>query len=66
MSMGHVNVKQLEKVAITYCAQWQHTATHVTHCNTLQHTATHCNTLQHTATHCSTLQLEKVATIHWI
>ena len=21
--------------------------THVTHCNTLQHTATHCNTLQH-------------------
>ena len=24
--------------------------THITHCNTLQHTATHCNTLQHTAT----------------
>ena len=24
-------------------------ATHVTHCNTLQHTTTHCNTLQHTA-----------------
>ena len=23
----------------------------VTHCNTLQHTATHCNKLQHTATH---------------
>ena len=29
---------------------------HITHCNTLQHTATHCNTLQHTATHCNTLQ----------
>jgi len=28
----------------------------VSHCNTLQHTATHCNTLQHTATHCNTLQ----------
>ena len=30
----------------------------VTHCNTLQHTATHCNTLntrQHTATHDNTL-----------
>ena len=26
----------------------------VSHCNTLQHTATHCNTLQH-ATHCNTL-----------
>jgi len=24
------------------------TGGHVTHCNTLQHTATHCNTLQHT------------------
>jgi len=34
----------------------QHTATHATHCNTLQHTATHCSTLQHTATHCNTLQ----------
>jgi len=31
-------------------------ARHMTHCNTLQHTATHCNTLQHTATHCNTLQ----------
>jgi len=40
--------------------------THVTHSNTLKHTATHCNTLQHTATlnntvqysatHCNTLQ----------
>ena len=29
---------------------------HVTHCNTLQHTAAHYNTLQHTATRCSTLQ----------
>jgi len=29
--------------------------THMTHCNTLQHTATHCNTLQHTAPHCNTL-----------
>jgi len=28
--------------------------THITHCNTLQHTATHCNTLQHTV--CTTLQ----------
>jgi len=28
----------------------------VSHCNTLQHTATHCNSLQHTATHCNTLQ----------
>jgi len=28
----------------------------MTHCNTLQHTATHCNALQHTATHCNTLQ----------
>ena len=26
----------------------------MTHCNTLQHTATHCNTLQNTATHCNT------------
>jgi len=26
----------------------------VTHCNTLQHSATLCNTLQHTATHCPT------------
>ena len=34
----------------------QYTATHSTHCNTLQHNATHCNTLQHTATHCNTLQ----------
>jgi len=25
----------------------------LSHCNTLQHTATHCNTLQHTATHCN-------------
>ena len=24
----------------------------LTHCNTLQHTATQCNTMQHTATHC--------------
>jgi len=31
-------------------------AKYVTHCNTLQYTATHCNTLQHTATHCNTLQ----------
>jgi len=30
----------------------QHTA--ITHCNTLQHTATHCNTLQHTAPQQST------------
>ena len=29
---------------------------HVTHCNTVQHTAAHCNTLQHTATHYDTLQ----------
>ena len=29
---------------------------HISHCNTLQHTATHCNTLQNTATHCNTLQ----------
>jgi len=28
----------------------------ISHCNTLQHTATHCNTLQHAATHCNTLQ----------
>ena len=34
----------------------QHTATHTTHCNTLQHTATHCNTLQHTSTQCITPQ----------
>jgi hypothetical protein len=26
----------------------------MSHCNTLQHTATHCNTLQYTATHCNT------------
>ena len=38
---------------ITHCNTLQHTATH---CNTLQHTATHCNTLQHTATHCIPLQ----------
>jgi len=25
----------------------------VTHCNTMQHTATHCNTLQYTAAHCN-------------
>ena len=28
----------------------------VSHCNTLQHTATCCNTLQHAATRCNTLQ----------
>jgi len=28
----------------------------VSHCNTLQHTATHSNTQQHTATHSNTLQ----------
>ena len=38
------------------CNARQQTATHATHCNTLQHTATHCNTLQHTAAHCNTLQ----------
>jgi len=38
---------------VTHCNTLQHTATH---CSTLQHTATHCNTLQHTATHCNTLQ----------
>ena len=31
-------------------------ASHIAHCNTLQHTRTHCNTLQHCATHCITLQ----------
>jgi len=38
---------------ISHCITLQHTATH---CNTLQHTATHYNTLQHITTHCSTLQ----------
>jgi len=38
---------------MTHCDTLQHTATH---CSTLQHTAAHCNTLQHTATHCNTLQ----------
>jgi len=28
----------------------------VSHCNTLQHTATYCNTLQHTVKRCNTLQ----------
>ena len=35
----------------------------MSHCNTLQHTATHCNTLQHTqhtATHGNTLVLRRV------
>ena len=32
------------------------TVANVTHCNTLQRTATHCNALQHTAIHCITLQ----------
>jgi len=39
-------------IYISHCNTLQHTATH---CNTLQHTATHCNTLQRTATHCHTL-----------
>ena len=34
----------------------QHTATHTTHCNTLQHIATHCSTLQ---THCTALKSRK-------
>jgi len=38
---------------VSHCNTLQHTATH---CSTLQHTATHCSTLQHTAAHCSTLQ----------
>jgi len=41
----------LQHTAISHCTTLQHTATH---CNTLQHTATHCNTLHHTATHCPT------------
>ena len=32
---------------------------HMTHYNTLQHTATLCNTAQHTATHCNTLKHTK-------
>ena len=49
----------------THCNTLQCTATQnsgmdmgwtleLTHCDTLQHTATHCNTLRHTATHCIT------------
>jgi len=40
-------------VHITHCNTLQHTATY---CQTLQHTAKHCNTMQHTAAHCSTRQ----------
>ena len=36
---------------LSHCNTLQHTATH---CHTLPHTATHCQTLQHTATHCNT------------
>ena len=46
---------------MTHCNTLQHTATH---CNTLQHTATHCNTLLHTATHCYTLQ--HICVCNWV
>ena len=38
------------------CLSQETVCRHITHCNTLQHTASHCNTLQYTATHCNTLQ----------
>ena len=38
------------------CNTPRHTATHTTHCNTLQHAAPRCNTLQHAVTCCTTLQ----------
>jgi len=50
---------QFNRVLITHdkmshCNTLQHTATYY---STLQHTATYCSTLQHTATHCNTLKI---------
>jgi len=56
--------RRVRNIRMTHCNTLQRTATH---CNALQHTATHCNTLQHTATHCNTTQKDDllVGRAHW-
>jgi len=53
----------------TDCDTMQCTQHNVTHCDTMQYTATRCNTLRHDVMHCDTIQ--RTATLrvrrrHWI
>ena len=51
-----------KSIFLTHCSTLQHTATHTTApSNILQHTAAHCSTLRHTASHCITLYLQHIA-----
>jgi len=73
---GQAEINDSTMLSNNTSTAWEHHifgASHLPHCNTLQHTATHCNTLKHTATHCNTLQhtathwntLQHTAT-HWL